>query len=251
MPDENVSGVPPAGRLTYPCRLHVPGDNHLLQLLPDDERARLKASMERVTTRRRDVLFERREPIAYVDFPLRGVVSIVVVMKEGGIAEVGTIGNEGMSGVPLLLGAESSITRAFYQVPGESLRMTAHAFNAEIARKGPFENVLRRYAQGYLSQVSQSTACNRLHDVEQRLCKWILMCHDRLGENVVPLTQEFIAEMLGVRRASVSVVAATLQKAGLIRYSRGVIEVLDRTRMEESSCECYAVVREEFERLLC
>jgi CRP-like cAMP-binding protein len=129
--------------------------------------------------------------------------------------------------------------------------MSAAAFAEELARHGPFEDILRRYAQGFLNQVAQSAACNRLHPVEQRLCRWILMSHDRIGSDTIALTQEFIAQMLGVRRASVSVVAGTLQKAGFIRYNRGVIEVLDRARLEESTCECYGAVREEYERLLC
>ena len=233
------------------CGLHVPGRNHLLHLLPDDERERLIATMQHVKSERRDTLFDRDQPIAHIDFPLRGVVSIVVTMREGGIAEAGTIGNEGMTGIPLVLGGDRSLNRAFYQISGEALRMPADVFAQEIARRGPFESVVRRHALGYLNQVSQAAACNRLHDVEQRLCKWILMCHDRIASNTISLTQDFIAEMLGVRRASVSVVAAELQKAGLIRYSRGVIELLDRGRMEQSSCECYMAVRSEYERLLC
>ena len=231
--------------------LHVAGQNHLLQLLPDKDRERVWTAMERVTTRHGDVVFERNRPLTYVDFPLRGVISIVVEMQEGGIAEVGTVGNEGMAGVPLLLGVERTPNKAFYQVPGESIRMSAAAFLQEIANRGPFERIMRLHAQGFLNQVSQSTACNRLHAVEQRLCRWILMSHDRVGDDTVRLTQDFLAQMLGVRRASVSVVAATLQNAGVIRYRRGIIDVLDRAGLEESSCECYGVVREEYERLLC
>ena len=156
-----------------------------------------------------------------------------------------------MAGVPLLLGADRTPNKAFYQVPGQSLRMSAAAFNKEIADRGPFESVMRLHAQGFLNQVSQSTACNRLHAVEQRLCRWILMSHDRIDSDTIRLTQDFLAEMLGVRRASVSVVAATLQNAGFIRYRRGIIDVLDRAGLEEGSCECYGVVRKEYERLLC
>jgi CRP-like cAMP-binding protein len=219
--------------------------------LPEKDRKRVSLAMERIKTEQGDIVFERNKPITYVDFPLVGVISIVVKMEEGGTAEVGTVGNEGMVGLPLLLGAESSPNDAFYQVPGESMRMSAQAFIKEIAGRGPFEHIVRRHAQGFLNQIAQSTACNRLHAVEQRLCRWILMCHDRVGGNTIRLTQDFLAEMLGVRRASVSIVAATLQKAGFMRYRRGIIDVLDRAGLEESSCECYRVVRKEYERLLC
>lgn len=238
-------------RQLSPWSLHVPGQNHLLQLLPDADRKRLSATMERVKTKHGDIVFEPNKPIVHVDFPLVGVISIVVKMQEGGIAEVGTVGNEGMVGLPLLLGAESSPNEAFYQVPGESMRMSAQMFIKEIAARGPFENILRRHTQGFLNQIAQSTACNRLHAVEQRLCRWILMSHDRVGSNTVRLTQDFLAQMLGVRRASVSIVAAMLQKAGFIRYRRGIIDVLDRAGLEDGSCECYGVVRKEYERLLC
>lgn len=232
-------------------RLHERGKNHLLELLPAADRERLMNAMQRTSVKHGEVLFARHKPIEHVDFPLEGVLSIVVTMKEGDSAEIGTVGNEGMAGIPLLLGGNTSPSDAFYQVPGQSMRMSAAAFAEELARHGPFEDILRRYAQGFLNQVAQSAACNRLHPVEQRLCRWILMSHDRIGSDTIALTQEFIAQMLGVRRASVSVVAGTLQKAGFIRYNRGVIEVLDRARLEESTCECYGAVREEYERLLC
>lgn len=231
--------------------LHKRGHNRLLELLPAEERERLERSMERIKTVHGELVFDRNDPIKVVDFPLIGVVSVVVVMEEGGIAEVGTIGNEGMAAVPLVLGVERSPNKAFYQVPGESLRMSAAAFQKEMAADGYFARVMRLHAQGYMNQVSQSTACNRLHAVERRLCRWILMSHDRVGEPTVHLTQEFLAQMLGVRRASVSTVARTLQAGGLIRYRRGIIDVLDRTGLERRVCECYGVVRDEYLRLLC
>jgi CRP-like cAMP-binding protein len=231
-------------------KVNVAGQNHLLTLVPQDERARLLSMMERVDTRHGDTLFRQHEPIPAIDFPIHGVLSIVVVMEDGGVAEVGTVGNEGMAGVPLLLGTDKSPSQAFYQVPGSAYRMSASDFRAEIGRNGVFADVARRYAQAFLTQVSQSAACNRLHALEQRLCRWILMSHDRNGGDHIALTQEFLAQMLGVRRATVSIAAATLQKAGLIRYNRGIINVLDREGLEASSCECYQVVRTEFERLL-
>jgi CRP-like cAMP-binding protein len=231
-------------------KINVPGQNHLLELLPGAERARLTALTERVETGHGDTLFEQHQPIAWVDFPLRGVLSVVIVMEDGGVAEVGTVGNEGMAGIPLVMGTDRSPARAFYQVPGAAYRMPAAAFRAEVEKGGVFADVMHRYAQAFLNQVSQSAACNRLHALEQRLCRWILMSHDRTGGDRIALTQEFLAQMLGVRRATVSVAAGMLQKAGLIRYNRGIINVLDRARLEESSCECYHVVLKEMEMLL-
>ena len=234
-----------------PAPLHVAGENHLLHMLPRAEGERLKLMMERIKTKRGDPVFHRSKLITHIHFPLHGVISIVVEMEEGGTAEVGTVGNEGMAGLPVLFGADSTTNTAFYQVPGESMRMTTVAFRNEIASNPQFANVMRLHAQGFLTQVSQSAACNRLHAVEQRLCRWILMSHDRVGQNTVALTQEFLAQMLGVRRASVGIVASTLQKAGLIRYRRGIIDILNREGLEEGSCECYSIVRKEYERLLC
>lgn len=231
-------------------RVNIAGQNHLLELLPGSERARLLSVMERVDTRSGDLLFRQHEPIVAVDFPLHGVLSVVVVMEDGGVAEVGTVGNEGMAGIPLVLGTDHSPAQAFYQVPGSAYRMSAADFRAELAKSTVFSDVVHRYAQAFLTQVSQSAACNRLHPLDQRLCRWILMSHDRTDGDRIALTQEFLAQMLGVRRATVSIAAGALQKAGLIRYNRGIINVLDRERLEQSSCECYAVVRSEFERLL-
>lgn len=230
--------------------VHVPGRNRLLGLLPDVDRERLLPAMERVTGKLGDLVFERNEPVAFVDFPLGAVISIVVMMEDGAVVEAGTVGNEGMCGLPLVLGAQRSPSRAFYQVPGEALRMSARAFKEELARGGAFRDIMERYAQCFLIQVSQSAGCNRVHPVEQRLSRWILMSHDRVGRDELLLTQEIMSQMLGVRRASVSVVAAMLQKAGFIRYSRGVVTVLDRAGLEASACECYGVVRAEEERLL-
>jgi CRP-like cAMP-binding protein len=230
--------------------LHEPGKNRLLELLPKPEQTRLVSAMQRIDARHGDPVFQRRKPIPFVDFPLSGMISLVAVMRDGAVAEVGMIGNEGVAGLPLVLGVTEDPNDAFYQMPGEALRMPAGMFRNELARRGPFEAIVRRYAQAFFAQVAQSTACNRLHAVDQRLCRWILMSHDRAGQSTIALTQEFLGQMLGVRRASVSVVAGALQKRGLIRYSRGVIEVLDRAALEEAACECYGVVRDEMERLL-
>ena len=238
------------GRAARPNALHEPGKNRLLELLPAADRARLTSAMQRVEAQHGDPVFQRHKPIPYVDFPLSGLISLVAVMRDGAVAEVGMIGNEGVAGVPLVLGVAQDANDAFYQMPGEALRMSTSAFRDELARRGPFELIMRRYAQAFFSQVAQSTACNRLHAVDQRLCRWILMSHDRSADNTVALTQEFLGQMLGVRRASVSIVAGALQKRGLIRYNRGLIEVLDRDGLEAAACECYRVVRDEMERLL-
>jgi CRP-like cAMP-binding protein len=230
--------------------LHPVGRNRLLDLLPEDERQRLTAMMEHVRAEHGQVICERGEPITHVTFPLRGVVSVVIEMEQGGTAEIGTIGNEGMVGLALFYGSRVSPRKAFNQMPGEALRMSADAFVEEMQRSATLQDVIRKYALGYLNQVAQTAACNRLHAVEQRLCRWILLCQDRLGSNVIDLTQQFLAQMLGVRRASVTVAAARLQKAGLISYRRGTIEVRDRARLVETSCECYATVRREYEKLL-
>ena len=230
--------------------MNVTGQNHLLSLLPQEEQTRLIGLMDRLETKHGDLLFRQHEPIGAVDFPLIGVLSIVIMMEDGAIAEVGTVGNEGMAGVPLLNGTDHSPAQAFYQVPGVTLRMPAAAFRAEVEKGGIVAHIMHRYAQAVLNQVSQSAACNRLHPLEQRLCRWILMSHDRTGGERIALTQEFLSQMLGVRRATVSIAAGMLQKAGLIRYNRGLIDVLDRERLEQGSCECYHVVRSEFERLL-
>lgn len=234
-----------------PCDLHVSGSNRLLTLLQATGDAGAILRMDRVSLARRTPLIEPYAPITHVYFPLTGVASLIIDMEDGPGLEIGTTGNEGMVGVPLVLGTDRSQTRVFVQVEGEFMRMPSAAFTVEFARNGAFADLTRRYAQGLFGQVAQSSACLRFHAVEQRLCRWILTTQDRVGEQTLPLTQEFLALMLGVQRPSVSLAATTLQKAGLIRYRRGVIEVLDREGLEAASCACYRVVRREFERLLC
>ena len=233
-----------------PSALHVIGRNRLLDLLPEETRNRIRSKMQHVRLEHAKVLFEPGQAITHVTFPLSGVVSVVVELERGGIVEVGTVGNEGMAGLTIFLGSDVTRRKAFMQVPGEGLSLPAEMLREETAKGGPLDEVLRRYALGYLHQVGQTAACNRAHDVEQRLCRWILMCHDKVSSNTLALTQQFLAEMLGVRRASVTVAASRLQKGGLIRYRRGQIEVLDRPRLESTACECYASVRASYEKLL-
>jgi CRP-like cAMP-binding protein len=240
-----------ARAVTPQCNLHLRGSNRLLTLLEAAGQDAVIARMERVTLERSTVLFNPDEPVTHAFFPLTGVTSLVINMTDGTALEVGTTGNEGMVGVPLVLGSDRSTTKCFVQIAGEFMRMESRAFAEQMNCNAAFADVMRRHALAFLAQTTQSCACLRFHPIEQRLCRWILTTHDRAGEQVLRLTQEFIALMLGAQRPSVSLAAATLQEAGLIRYHRGIIEVLNRQDLEATSCECYITVRREFERLLC
>lgn len=231
-------------------RTHVPGENRLLTVLPRAEYDRLRPHLEKVSLPLREILYEAGGPIAHVFFPLDGVVSLVILMDGDISLEVGIIGNEGLVGTPVFLGSESSPTRAISQVAGEALRMKARVFREEMKRGGPLYGLVQRYTQTMINQISQSAVCNHRHSVHQRMCRWLLMSHDRVGTDEFHLTHEFLAQMLGVRRPTVTAVAGTLQKAGLISYHRGRITVLDRKGLEAASCECYEVVAKELDRLL-
>jgi len=230
--------------------LHRPGVNRLIEALPAPQAARLASQLEPVDMALGQVLYEYDAPMTHVYFPTGGLVSLVLSSAEGITVEAGVVGNEGMVGTAIYLGATRSPTKAFFQTPGRCLRLRAAVFAEEVHRGGALDSLVRRYTQAMMGQLSQSVLCNRLHSIEERMCRWILMTHDRVGGDELALTQEFIAQMLGVRRPSVTVVAGVLQQAGLIRYSRGRITVLDRTGLEEASCECYGAVRREFEQLL-
>ncbi len=231
-------------------RVHVPGVNRLLNALPRKDQDRLRPLLKQVSVGIRETVYEADEPIHYVYFPLVGVFSLVITMGDGGTIEVGTIGNEGFVGTPVFLGAEKSPTMAFCQVPGEALRMGADDFRGEVRRGGPLHDLMQRHTQAMMNQISQTVACNHLHSVQERMCRWLLMTHDRVEGDEFVLTQEFLAQMLGVRRPSVSVVAGLLQQAGLIRYHRGRMTILKREGLEEGACECYRVVKREYDRLL-
>jgi CRP-like cAMP-binding protein len=232
-----------------PRGIHVSGKNRLLVDLPKDEYDRLTPHLDSLQLPLRTVLYEANGPIAHVFFPLNGVVSLVIV--DGGFTlEVGIIGNEGLVGTPVFLGADRSPTKAIVQIPGDCLRMEAEIFRKEIGRCGPLRDLVQRYTQAMINQISQSIVCNRLHSVEKRMCRWLLMSHDRMGADEFPLTHEFLAQMLGVCRPTVTAVAGKLQKAQLIRYHRGQISILDRKGLEAASCECYRVVAKELVRLL-
>ena len=229
--------------------VHVPGENRLLVALPRDEHNRLLPHLEEISLPLRTILYEANGPIAHVFFPLNGVVSLVIL--DGGFTlEVGIIGNDGMVGTPVFLGSDRSPTRAIAQIHGAALRMDAKVFQKEIKRCGPLHDLVQRYTQAMINQISQSIVCNHRHSVQKRMCRWLLMSHDRVGADEFTLTHEFLAQMLGVRRPTVSAVAAILQKAGLLTYHRGRITILDRKGLEAASCECYRVVRNELDRLL-
>ena len=227
------------------------GGNRILGGLPAREFRRVESSLTPVALELKDPLLDSGKRIGTVYFPETAVVSLLTSMDDGSMIEIATIGNEGLVGVPVFLGAESMGARDFYQVqvPGRAQAMDIEAF-VETTGRDPFRGLIQRYAQALFSQVTQQVACNGLHSVEERCSRWLLLTHDRVRSDEFPLTQEFLAQMLGVRRASVSVAAGILQKAGFIRYSRGRVTVLDRGGLEHASCECYGIIRAEFDRLL-
>jgi CRP-like cAMP-binding protein len=195
------------------------------------------------------VLFEPGEPIRAVHFPLDGVISLVSPLDDGAIVEVATVGNEGIVGVPLVLGGSLAV-RAISQVSGSSLRMEASAFLSEVGRGGPLADLVHQYLQALFGQIAQAAACNRLHTNEERLSRWLLMSHDRVGVDYFAITHEFLGQMLGSRRATVTLSAGILQAAGLIRYHRGHVTILDREGLEGVSCECYGVIKQQLDRVV-
>jgi CRP-like cAMP-binding protein len=227
----------------------APPGNRLLARLPPEEYRRLLPRLQLVPLALKHVLFEPRSSIDYAYFPNSGVASALTVMEDGRAIEVATIGDEGMVGLPLLVGAKTTANRVIVQVPGEAMRMAADALREEVSRDSALRRLLILYHTGFLVQVSQAVACNGLHPVHQRCCRWLLMTQDRAHSDVFPMTHEFLAEMLGVRRSTVSEVLEPFQEEGLIRYSRGKCTVLDREGLKAGSCECYRVIAKEFERL--
>lgn len=224
--------------------------NRLLDALPSAELERLLPRLERRRLAIREVVVEVGEPIAQVCFPLSGVVSLVTPMLDGSYVEVTTVGNEGMVGVPVFLGARSATVRAFSQVPGEALMLDADAFRSEAGDRGALHALIQRYTQALFGQIAQVAGCNRLHSNEERCARWLLMSHDRVGADDFPMTHEFLSQMLGVRRATVTLVALALQKAELIRYTHGRMTILDREGLEALACECYAVIKTELDAVV-
>jgi len=236
--------------MSQPADGWYPARNYLLAALPPEEYTELLPRLEIVLPRFKEVLYEPNESIQYVYFPINGVISLVITMANGTMAEIATVGNEGMVGLPVFLEAVPFPGRALSQIPGNTFRLKAEVFNEIVGRSSAFQRVLHRYTQALFTQVAQSAACNRFHPIEKRCARWLLMTCDRVGSDEFRLTQEFLAQMLSVRRASVSEAAAMLQQTGLIRYNRGNISVADRAGLQAASCECYETVRREFSRLI-
>jgi CRP-like cAMP-binding protein len=228
------------------------GSNRLLKALPEDDYERLRQHLRPREVRQREGLGESGQRIVDVHFPVDAVVSILTRMDEGPSVELATIGNEGVVGLTVAWGGEAMNPRevATVQAPGEVVSMDAGAFRTELREQGALASLVERYTLAFFSQVSQQVACNGLHSVEQRCARWLLLTHDRVGSDEFPMTHEFLSQMLGVRRASVTVTAGTLQRAGFVEFSRGRVAVVDRAGLESAACECYAVTREVYDRLL-
>ena len=227
-----------------------PHQNHLLDALPTSDYQRLAPHLELVPMKLGDVLYESGAKLRYVYFPTTSIISLLYVMEDGASAEIAIVGNEGILGISLFMGGESTPSRAVVQSAGLAFRLKAQLLKDEFGRFGPTMRLLLRYTQALITQMAQTAVCNRHHSVDQQLCRWLLLSLDRLQSNELSMTQELIANMLGVRREGVTEAAGKLQEAGLIQYHRGRIAVLDRTGLERRACECYQVVKSEFDRLL-
>jgi CRP-like cAMP-binding protein len=224
--------------------------NRLLAALPPDEFDRMLPQLHQVSFKLGEVVYEFGGHLDYVYFPTSSIVSLLYTMENGSSAEMGLTGNDGVVGIALFMGGGTMPNRAVVQSAGDAIRMKARLLQDEFARGGRFQYLLLRYTQALITQISQTAVCNRLHSVEQQLCRWLLLSHDRVKADELIMTQELIADMLGVRREGVTVAAGRLQDVGAISYVRGHIKILNRQKMEETVCECYRVVKNEFDRLL-
>jgi CRP-like cAMP-binding protein len=227
-----------------------PRQNRLLAALPEAEWERWLPQMEAVELPLGKVLYESGSSMSHVYFPTTAIVSLLYVLEDGASAEIAVVGNEGIVGVSLFMGGESTPSRAVVQSAGQGFRLNAGRMLQEFNRAGPVLHLLLRYTQALITQMAQTAVCNRHHSLDQQLCRWLLLSLDRLSSDQLVMTQELIANMLGVRREGVTEAAGQLQKDGLISYRRGHITVLDRDRLERRACECYAVVKKEYDRLL-
>ena len=224
--------------------------NHLLAALPADEFGRIENSLEPVSLSLGEVIYESGEQLEHIFFPTSSIISLLYIMENGSTAEIGMAGNDGLVGIALYMGGSTTPSRAVVQSAGNAFKMRSSALNDEFSLGGVFQKILLRYTQSLMTQISQTAVCNRLHSVEQQLCRWLLINHDLLLTNKLIMTHDLIANMLGVRREGVSIAAAHLQRAGLIKYVRGTITMLDRDALERAACECYRVVKDEYDRLL-
>jgi len=229
---------------------HTPDENDLLAALPAADYQRLRPDLELVPLPLGLAVYESGGKLDYVYFPIDCIVSLLYVMKDGASAEIAVVGHEGLVGVALFMGGESTPSRAVVQSAGHAYRLPSKVLKREFEQSHPLQHLLLRYTQALITQMAQTAVCNRHHSVEQQLCRWLLLSLDRLPSNELSMTQELIANMLGVRREGVTEAAGKLQTAGLIHYSRGHIKVLDRLKLEQQVCECYAVVKRESDRLL-
>jgi CRP-like cAMP-binding protein len=224
--------------------------NHLLSALPAEEYSLIESRLDPVRLQLGQVLYESGDRLSHVYFPTTAVISLLYIMENGGTAEIGIAGNNGLIGYALFMGGETTSSRAVVQIAGDAVRMTGPDVKSAFARGGVFQKVLLRYTQSLITQISQTAVCNRLHSVEQQLCRWLLINHDQLPADKIVMTHDLIANMLGVRREGVSLAAARLKEVGVIEYKRGTITVLEREKLESVACECYKVVRDEYDRLL-
>jgi CRP-like cAMP-binding protein len=238
--------------MNSPSSTDIPRGNRLLDSLPAADRADLAPHLEYERLELKDLLLEQGKRIYNVYFPLTSVASLLNLVEETSGIEIATVGNEGLVGLSLSWGIDTLNPREFVQcqVPGDALVMDAETFASKVAAGGELAWLVHRYTQAFVTQIGQQVACNGLHSIEERCARWMLLTHDRVGSDEFPLTQEFLAQMLGVRRPSVTVVAGILQQAGFIRFHRGRITITDRRGLENSSCDCYRVLREVFDRLV-
>ena len=224
--------------------------NHLLAGISKEELGRLLPNLRPVSLPLGEVLYESGELLDYVYFPTTAIISLLYIMENGSSAEIGVVGNDGMVGIAIFMGGNTTPNRALVQSAGKAFKMKAGLMKDEFTRGGRFHNICLRYTQALITQISQTAVCNRLHSVDQQLCRWLLLSHDRLPSNRIVMTQDLIANMLGVRREGITHAARRLQKDGYIRYVRGDMTILNRKGLEASVCECYQVVRTEYDRLL-
>ena len=227
-----------------------PDKNQLLAALPAEEYKRILPNLEPVAFSLGESIYESGKQLKHVYFPTTCIVSLLYTMENGASAEIGVVGNDGVLGIALFMGGDTTPNRAIAQSAGDAFMMNAQALRDEFTLAGQFQLSLLRYTQALITQISQTAVCNRLHPIEQQLCRWLLLSHDRLQADELKMTQELIANMLGVRREGVTYAAGRLQAAGLIKYARGRITIVDRKGLEATVCECYQVVKDEYDRLL-
>lgn len=223
--------------------------NHILNALPEEDYKRLHPHLEQVKLALGDILYRSDEPIKYVYFPHDAMASVIATTTEGQSAEIGVIGREGVVGVDVLMGVDSTTNECMIQLPDTALRIKTEIIRREFKQGGALHDILLRYMHALMMQISQTALCNRLHAVEQRLSRWLLMCHDRSASDELMLTQEFLSIMLGVNRPTVSTTAVILQGGGFIKYSRGKITIIDREGLEDFTCDCYQTVKQEYDHL--